>query len=91
MMDDRTFHARIAGILDVEDVYAYDPHTLGGTYRTRWNNRKPGNGRFEGCGIVRRFGDTVHVAIRHPFEMHGTFDTTEEAIAALEKAMEESR
>lgn len=91
MMDDRTFHARVAAILGVEDVYAYNPHTLGGTYRTRWNNRTAGNGRFEGCGIVRRFGDMVQVAIRHPFAMHRNFDTTEEAIEALEKAMEEHR
>ena len=27
--------------------------------KTRWNDRSPGNGRYEGFGIIRRFSETL--------------------------------
>ena len=37
------------------------------TYRTRWNDRDPGNGRFPGFGTIRWFGPTaMHVASMDP-------------------------
>ena len=52
--------------------------------RTRWNNRKPGSGRFPGCGIIRIFGDEVHIAIRAPIVMHERVRGRREAIRLLE-------
>jgi hypothetical protein len=31
------------------------------TNKTRWNMRGPGNGRFPGFGLIRAFGNTVHM------------------------------
>jgi hypothetical protein len=51
--------------------------------RTRWNNRAAGSGRFEGHGIIRVFGDTVHVALTNPpLRMTGS---KEEVLAILSK------
>jgi hypothetical protein len=34
---------------------------------TRWNNRRPGNGRFPGFGTIRMFSPTcIHVSLRQP-------------------------
>ena len=34
--------------------------------RTRWNNRAPGQGRYPGRGIIRVYGDVVHIALQNP-------------------------
>lgn len=34
--------------------------------RNRWINRIPGSGRFPGRGIIRVFGEQVHVALNDP-------------------------
>ena len=49
--------------------------------RTRWNNRTAGRGRFPGRGIIRVFGDVVHVSLNNPaLHMVGS---KEEVLAAL--------
>jgi hypothetical protein len=78
-MDNHEFYRRCAEILGTEDTYTPFPHD----YRTRWNNRAAGSGRFPDHGIVRRFGDSVQVALRRPCEVHRTFDTPEAALAFL--------
>jgi hypothetical protein len=85
-MDDASFHAAVAALLGAED--AYRPNAK--AYRTRWNDRKAGNGRYPGFGIVRRFGDEVQIAIRRPIEMQRNFATTDEAIEALTEALGET-
>jgi hypothetical protein len=73
-----------------EDFYRECARLLGTTYdckpvlyryRTRWNNRAPGGGRFPGHGIIRIFGDQVHVQLTNPkLSMIGT---KAEVLAAL--------
>jgi len=52
-------------------------------YRTRWNNRSPGNGRFEGFGIIRKFGDNYQVALTRPISHHAIYHSEEEVFAFL--------
>lgn len=51
--------------------------------RTRWNNRKLGNGRFPGFGVIRTFGVHFHIMSKE----HGIHRLTseEEVYAFLEK------
>jgi hypothetical protein len=51
--------------------------------RTRWNNRSPGNGRYEGFGLIRKFGDNYQVALTHPISYHAIFHSEEEVFAFL--------
>lgn len=61
-MDNEEFYRRCADLLGT----SYDCTGLDAPYRTRWNNRRPGNGRFPGFGIIRLHGEEVHVSLRHP-------------------------
>lgn len=74
-----TFYEEVAAILGVNFVDNSFPWYK----RTRWNNRSPGNGRYEGYGIVRKFGDKVHVALRHPVVCHQIFDSEQKALDFL--------
>ncbi len=50
----------------------------------RWNNRRPGNGRFPGFGMVRYHSPSlVQVALRRPVAFRATFASTADAITAL--------
>ena len=83
------FYQDVADLLRVESSYAYDALTVGGSYRTRWNNRRPGNGRFEGFGLVRYFGpNLIHVAITNPVKVTRTFDGTEEFFCWLKNTID---
>lgn len=87
-----SFYQDVSDLLGIENNYEYNRYTVGGTYLTRWNNRKPGNGRFEGYGIIRFFGPTViHVAINHPVPMSGIYSSKEEVLAVLKKALDEAK
>ena len=86
------FYRDVSDLLGIESNYEYNPNTLGGAYRTRWNNRKPGNGRFEGYGIIRFFGAScIHVAINKPVHITGTFESKEEVLRVLKKALDEAQ
>jgi hypothetical protein len=52
-------------------------------YRTRWNNRSPGHGRFPGYGTIRKFGNVYQIALRHPVEHIGTYYSEEEVFKRL--------
>ncbi|PZR77762.1 MAG: hypothetical protein DI537_42820 [Stutzerimonas stutzeri] len=52
-------------------------------YRTRWNNRSPGRGRFPGFGMIRAFGTIVHIHLHDPKPIAGVFDSFEDALAHL--------
>lgn len=50
---------------------------------TRWNNRKPGNGRFPGLGIIRAFSaGQIHINIKNP-TLTGVYTSYESALSAL--------
>ena len=53
---------------------------------TRWNNREPGNGRFEGCGLIRMYSLThIHVCLKYPVVINRMFHSTEETLEFLKK------
>ena len=54
-------------------------------YRTRWNNRKEGSGRFPGFGIIRVFGSQVHIALTFPILISKVFESQEAALSALKE------
>jgi len=86
------FYQDVADLLDTQNIHEYNRFTVGRTYRTRWNNRKPGSGRFEGYGLVRYFGPTmIHVALNQPVYLNKVFGSTEEVLEALKKVLDESR
>jgi len=86
------FYQDVADLLGVDSSYRYNKFTVGGTYLTRWNNRKPGNGRFEGFGLVRFFGpESIHVAINKPVYHNKVYASAEEALEGLKKALDASK
>lgn len=80
-MDNEKFYAECAALLGCEhegSPFAYYK-------RTRWNNRKAGQGRFLGRGIIRAFGDNlVQVRLHDPIlSMDGTKQEVLEALTKL--------
>lgn len=73
------FYAECAAILECEHVGEAFTHYK----RTRWNNRKAGRGRFPGRGIIRVFGNTVHISLSKPRMLHKIIEGREEALAFL--------
>ena len=79
--DDKTFYDACAAILGVEHDFAPFRYAK----RTRWNNRKPGSGRFPGRGLVRAFGGHVHLSLYRPKPINRLFDSREAALRCLEE------
>lgn len=77
---EQAFYQACADRLGARHDYRRFPHAR----RTRWNNRTPGNGRFPGFGLVRPFGDQVHVHLRAPQPVNRWFRSRGEALAFLE-------
>lgn len=91
MTEVERFYQDVSDLLGIQSNYEYNPHTVGGTYRTRWNNRAAGNGRFEGYGLIRFFGpNVIHVSISKPVSINKTFDSKADVLAALKKAIDEA-
>jgi hypothetical protein len=68
-MTNEQFYAECAALLGT----SHEGEPFQYRYRTRWNNRTPGQGRFPGKGIIRVFGNSVHVALTDPaISMVGT-------------------
>jgi hypothetical protein len=61
-MNNEQFYAECAALLGT----TYDCTSFPYKYRTRWNNRAAGSGRFPGHGTIRVFGDIVHATLHHP-------------------------
>lgn len=78
-MTNEDFYHKCADILGVE----YDGEPFRYRYRTRWNNRKPGSGRYPGYGIIRKFGSQIHVALTKPIQHHGIYNSEEEVYTFL--------
>jgi len=72
------FYNKCAIILETTHEYTKFPDK----YRTRWNNRKPGSGRFPDRGIIRCFGSQVHIALNNP-TCYKICDTKDEALELL--------
>lgn len=79
--DDKAFYDRCAELLGVE--HDFQPFRYG--KRSRWNNRKPGSGRFAGRGLVRAFGSHVHLSLYRPKPINRLFDSRAAALACLEE------
>lgn len=80
-MNNETMYREFARLLGA--VYDCSPFPY--QYRTRWNNRVAGSGRYPNHGTIRIYGDVVHVSLRNPYvRMVGT---KEEALAAVEHAL----
>lgn len=77
------FYLRCAEILQVPHTYDHQPRIA-----RRWN-RKLGNGRFEGYGLIRVYGDGAHVCIRHPVKINQMFSTWDEVYDVLRIAVDQ--
>lgn len=80
----------------MSEFYEKCAELLGTTYdckpfpyykRTRWNNRAPGSGRYPGFGIIRKFGDIIHVALTHPV-CHTKIYTSEQDVYDFLESMQ---
>jgi hypothetical protein len=82
-MTDDDFYAAVADLLGATHEGSAFPHD----YRTRWNDRGAGRGRYPGFGTVRLFGDTVHVSLRRPLAVCLVVEGREQALEALRAAV----
>jgi hypothetical protein len=83
-MNNSTFYHAVAKLLGTKYVgteFAY-------RYRTRWNNRTPGGGRFPNYGIVRLFGDKVHIALIDPVEIDEVVEGRQEALDLIKERLD---
>jgi hypothetical protein len=76
------FYADLGEMLGTGHDYVVTP----GRWKKRWGPRTPGNGRFSGHGIVRCFGETVHVALYKP-HIHGIYGSKDEALRMVQGAL----
>lgn len=76
-MNDLEFYEKCAELLGIE----FEDNSFTQYRRTRWNNRKPGNGRYPGYGIIRVFGDKVHVAFKNHHAIHNSKEEVLEWLA----------
>lgn len=78
-MENEEFYAECAALLNT----TYDGETFPWYRRTRWNNRKPGSGRFPSRGLIRCFGSMVHVNLHTPIVINRTFASKEAVLDYL--------
>jgi hypothetical protein len=81
-MNNEQFYAECAALLGT--THEGKPFPYLHSRRTRWNNRIAGQGRFPGRGVIRVFGDSVHVALHSP-PVH--FIGTKESVLDLLRAI----
>lgn len=74
------FYEECARVLNCAKAHCKSPP---GYRKNRWCNRLPGAGRFEGFGIIRAFGETVTISLRHPIGINTSFKSRAEALAFL--------
>lgn len=74
------FYEECAALLNCDEAYCKRPE---GYIKNRWCNRMPGSGRFVGFGIIRAWGETVHVALTYPVKVHKTFTSRQGALDFL--------
>lgn len=62
---EQEFYAKCGELLHKD--HTYRPPNF---RRTRWNNRKPGNGRYEGFGLIRYHNETqIYIVSRKGTKM----------------------
>ena len=66
------FYNRCADILNIPHTYAAPVR------RTRWTNRRLGNGRFPGFGLIRCYGASVMITTRAKTEWFTSFEAATE-------------
>ena len=81
-MTNEDFYAACAALLGVPHEGVPFTHYK----RTRWNNRTPGQGRYPGAGIIRVFGNTIHVSLSEP-SLYGIYPSKEAALEAIKLAL----
>ncbi len=69
----REFYERCGEILGIAHVYNKPVPR-----RNRWNNRRPGNGRFPGFGLVQCYGSSVRVMSKRGTRMFDSYDAVYE-------------
>lgn len=79
---DAAFYRTCASILGVPYQYIEPRRKV-----TRWNNRHPGNGRYPGFGVIRLYGDQVHLCLTHPELVQASFPNRMDALAFLESVV----
>ncbi len=81
---ERAFYEAAAETLGAH--HEYQPWT--GRGPNRWNNRRPGNGRFPGFGTVRFFGpNAIHLCLHAPRPLNRMAGSADEALALLRGVM----
>ena len=75
------FYHRCAEILKIE--YSFQPYFL---KKTRWNRRDPGNGRFIGYGLIRRYGgNNIHIMLTKPKMVNKMFNNEDQVFLYLKE------
>lgn len=84
--DKEAFYEECAKILGVE--YEYKVPYSAYKWPNRWNNRAPGNGRFEGRGCVMMYGAScIHIMLHSPKKVNCKAQSVEQALEILKTAM----
>ena len=79
------FYQEIALLLGCDEhCYKQYPYTK----RTRWNNRNPGNGRYPGFGIIRRYNSNNISVNLHTPHVVGQFSSETSVLDAIKIALD---
>ena len=88
-MNKPDFYAACEAIFQTGHVYR-EHHPIKAR-SNRWASRLPGNGRFEGVGLIRYFGPTtIHISLTSPVAINQTFSSPEATLAFLRDLNPES-
>ena len=81
------FYKQCAEILKVD--YIFRPYFI---KKTRWNRRNPGNGRFEGFGLIRRYSkDNIHMILSYPIIVNTLFKSEDSVFLFLKEMINNER
>lgn len=82
------FYQECAELLCVPNTYR--PFPTSAHYKRRWYKREAGNGRFEGCGLIRMFSPTlIHVSLSRPMKINKWFNSTDDVLNMLRNHVED--
>ncbi len=80
------FYEECAKILEVDHNFQVPYFAY--KWPNRWNNRAPGNGRFEGRGCIMMYGPTcIHIMLHSPQKVNCRVSSPDEAYAILRSIM----
>jgi hypothetical protein len=85
-MVEESFYKTIAELLGC-DTHDYKPYPY--SKRTRWNNRSPGNGRYLGHGVIKRYNSTVILVNLHTPHVVGYFTNEQTVFDTIKTALKE--